>query len=59
MIPLILIYHNGKESCRLKIRHYVVPRVGEKVIPDGEEKALTVLTVEHSLNDNTIHVVLN
>lgn len=59
MIPFTLIYHNGTESCRVKVRHYVVPQVGEKLIPVDEETALTVLTVEHNLNDNTIYVVLS
>lgn len=59
MIPFTLIYHNGKESCRVNCRHYKVPEVGERVIPVDETEALTVLTVEHNLNDNKIYVVLN
>lgn len=59
MTPFTLIYHSGKESCRVKVRHHLVPLVGEKVIPPGEKEALTVLMVEHNLNDNTIWVVLS
>lgn len=59
MIPFTLIYHSGKESCRIPVEHPVIPRVGEKVTPSGESKSLTVLTVDHEMDSNEIYVVLN
>lgn len=59
MIPFTLIYHSGKESCRVPVEHLVVPRVGEKVTPPGEAKSLTVLTVDHEIDSNEIWVVLS
>lgn len=59
MIPFLLIYHKGKKSCRVPVRHYAVPSVGDRLIPPDGNEALTVLTVEHDLNDNKIYVVLS
>ena len=59
MIPFILIYRKGIENRQSSVRHYVIPQVGEKVVPPGESKALTVLTVEHDIDSNKIWVALS
>jgi hypothetical protein len=59
MIPFTLIYQSEGGPSRVSVRHYVIPQVGEKVIPPDFDKPLTVLSVEHDLNDSKIYVVLS
>lgn len=60
MIPFTLIFKVDGETRREKIRHYVVPQVGESVLPPGLDTEMTVLKVEHDLRTaNEIWVVLN
>lgn len=47
MIPITLHYRNSRGTQRKRLSVYAVPRVGEKVIPPGEDEAMVVLTVEH------------
>lgn len=62
MIPLTLMYKKDGVTQRVRVRHYAVPKVGEKVIPPDEDTALTVVTVEHDLRfdcSNNIWVLLD
>lgn len=59
MIPITLIYKKNDKNMKVSARHYVVPDLGEKVIPPDEEREMLVIAVDHDLRDNTIYVVLN
>lgn len=60
MIPFTLIYTHRGKRVKAKIRHYVVPKVGERVLPPDTDTEFTVLTVEHDLRTaNEIWVVLS
>lgn len=59
MIPFLLCYQKDGVKHETPVRHYTIPRVGERVIPPGEKQCLTVLTVEHDFDTHAIWVVLN
>lgn len=60
MIPLILMFNHEGKRHRVKVRHYAVPNVGERLLPPDIDHEFTVLTVQHDLRvGNDIIVVLS